>query len=112
MPDKNNIEKQFNMAAEEYDVDRRRSIPCYDDFYINTTELIAADIDAPERIIDLGAGTGLLSEHWYRHFPDAEYILTDIALWQERRKLDRECSAGQEINMLRKSGSSAVECVY
>lgn len=209
------IERQFNLIAEEYDVNRRKFIPCFDDFYRVTTEFITSNIDAPVRVIDLGAGTGLLTYFWYQRYPDAEYVLVDIAdemlqvarkrfrgienisyraenyidklpegdfdtvisalsihhledgekaglfsklydalpagglfvnydqfcaeqaemsewfdscwesslpargltdkdmeLWRERRKLDRECSAGQEMDMLRKCGFKVVQCVY
>lgn len=209
------IEKQFNLIAEEYDRNRRKFIPCFDDYYESTTKFIAANIPEPKRILDLGAGTGLLSYFWYKHFPRSEYVLTDIAgdmlnvarrrfsgienvsfeiidhskelpngsfdviisalsihhlenedkqnlfarisdilpkgglfvnydqfcagqpkmdkwfdnywenelynsglsehdieLWKERRKLDRECSAEQETEMLYKCGFSAVKCVY
>jgi len=73
------IEKQFNQIAHEYDRKRRKFIPCFDDFYISSTNFISSNIDAPRRIIDLGAGTGLLSYFWYQHYPTAEYILIDIA---------------------------------
>ncbi|MDE6501401.1 MAG: class I SAM-dependent methyltransferase [Ruminococcus sp.] len=210
-----NIENQFNAIAEEYDVNRRKFIPCFDDFYKNTTEFIVSNIKKPKHIIDLGAGTGLLSYYWYKHFPDSDYVLVDIAddmlnvarkrfhginnvscqvsdyteslldipfdtvisalsihhlentqkqdlflklyktlptgsifvnydqfcagspemniwydrywenqisesgltkrdieLWQERRKLDRECSVEQETDMLEKSGFKSVKCIY
>nr|MDE5884710.1 class I SAM-dependent methyltransferase [Oscillospiraceae bacterium] len=74
-----NIESQFNLIAEEYDVNRRKFIPCFDDYYQNTTAFIASNMQAPERIIDLGSGTGLLAYYWYQHFPDSEYLLVDIA---------------------------------
>lgn len=209
------IKTQFNLVAEEYDANRRKFIPCFDDYYENTTRFIAAGIDEPKRILDLGAGTGLLSYYWYRHFPKAEYVLVDvseemlkiarrrfggiatvdfqvadyadalpkgyfdvivsalsvhhlendgkkklfarvyekladgglfvnydqfcagqpeldgwfdsywesqlsrsglsahdIALWKERRKLDRECSVEQETEMLRACNFMAVKCVY
>lgn len=209
------IEKQFNQIAHEYDSNRKKFIPCFDDFYINSTDFILSNIDIPKRIVDLGAGTGLLSYFWYKHCPTAEYILVDIAdkmlnvarkrfegvknvsyqikdytkelpsvgfdtvisalsihhledndkiklftkiydslpsgglfvnydqfcaghskmnewfdsywenqlyhsgltkndieLWKERRKLDRECSAMQEVDMLRKCNFDSVECVY
>lgn len=209
------IEKQFNLIAEEYDCNRRKFIPCFDDFYRNTTEFIVSNIEEPKRIVDLGAGTGLLTCFWYQKCPDAEYVLVDIAdemlnvarkrfqdienisyrvenymqklpdtvfdtvisalsihhledrdkvglfariydslpkgglfvnydqfcaeqekmdgwfnfyweshladsgltdkdieLWKERRKLDRECSARQEEDMLRTCGFGAVQCVY
>lgn len=210
-----NIEEQFNIIAREYDSNRRKFIPCFDDYYVNTTKFITANIKQPERILDLGAGTGLLSYYWYQIFPKAEYVLVDIAdemlnvakerfagldnvscitmdyskelpngrfdviasalsihhlenddkaglftriyealpagglfvnydqfcagsrnmdvwydsywemqlgtsgltdrdieRWKERRKLDRECSAEEELNMLHKSGFKEVKCVY
>ena len=209
------IKTQFNLVAEEYDANRRKFIPCFDDYYEGTTRFIAAGIREPKRILDLGAGRGLLTYFWYRHFPKAEYVLVDvsdemlkiarrrfsgiatvdfqiadyadalpegdfdvivsalsihhleddgkknlfarvyeklpdgglfvnydqfcagqpdldkwfdsywenqlshsglsahdIALWKERRKLDRECSVEQEIEMLRECRFKAVKCVY
>ena len=73
------IEKQFNMIAEEYDGNRRKFIPCFDDFYEGTTKFIVSNINIPKRIIDLGAGTGLLTYFWYQQCPDSEYVLVDIA---------------------------------
>lgn len=74
-----NISEQFNLIAKEYDINRKRFIPCFDDYYINTTNFLAANINPPQKILDLGAGTGLLSAFWLQHFPKAEYILVDIA---------------------------------
>ena len=74
-----NIENQFNLIAAEYDSNRRKFIPCFDDFYRNTTKFIVSNIDTPKRIIDLGAGTGLLTYYWYQQYPDSEYVLVDIA---------------------------------
>ena len=73
------IEKQFNMIAEEYDGNRRKFIPCFDDFYEGTTKFIVSNINIPKRIIDLGAGTGLLTYFWYQQCSDSEYVLVDIA---------------------------------
>ena len=73
------IQEQFNKIAREYDVNRRKFIPCFDEFYLKTTASITSNINAPNRVIDLGAGTGLLTSYWYQHFPSAEYILVDIA---------------------------------
>lgn len=73
------IEEQFNLIAKEYDQNRRKFIPCFEDFYQNTTQFILANIDTPKRVVDLGAGTGLLTSFWYQGCPDAEYILVDMA---------------------------------
>ncbi len=210
-----NVKEQFNLVAREYDANRKKFIPCFNDYYENTTRFIVSNIEKPKRVLDLGAGTGLLSYFWYRECPFAEYVLVDIAdemlnvarkrfdgidnvsyqvmdyskelpsgdfdviasalsihhlddadkqklfakiydklpsgglfvnydqfcgeqaeisewvnsywesqlatsgltahdieLWRERQKLDRECSVGEEIKMLRDSGFKIVECVY
>lgn len=73
------IAQQFNLIAEEYDSNRRKFIPCFDDFYENTTKFIVSNIDKPKQIVDLGAGTGLLTYYWYRQCPNSEYVLVDIA---------------------------------
>ena len=73
------IEKQFNLIANEYDINRKKFIPCFNDFYQSTTEFITSNIAKPKRILDLGAGTGLLSYFWFQHFPESEYVLIDIA---------------------------------
>ena len=73
------IERQFNLVAKEYDSNRRKFIPCFDSFYKNTTEFITSNIEEPEQIVDLGAGTGLLTYFWYQQFPGSKYMLVDIA---------------------------------
>ena len=86
------VEQQFNLIAAEYDANRRKFIPCFDDFYQSTTELLAGNLPAPQRVLDLGAGTGLLAYFWYQHFPAAEYLLVDIA--DEVLKVARQRFAG------------------
>ncbi|MDE6276471.1 MAG: class I SAM-dependent methyltransferase [Clostridia bacterium] len=75
----NDIEEQFNKVAKEYDVNRKKFIPCFEVFYDGTTKFIASNIVDPKTIVDLGAGTGLLSSYWYRYFPKSNYILVDVA---------------------------------
>lgn len=210
------IQEQFNSVAKEYDENRRKFISCFDDYYFSTTDFIAKSLErVPEKIVDLGAGTGLLTAAWFKYFPNAKYTLVDIAeemlnvakkrfdgiknvnyeirdyaknfqdekadlvisalsihhledtdkqclfksvyenlnaggvfanydqfraenaemdakierywieeikssgisdkeyeKWQERKKLDRECSVAEEIQWLKTAGFSSVECVY
>lgn len=73
------IQKQFNLVANEYDQNRRTFLPCFDDFYISTTNFIAYNIATPKRVLDLGAGTGLLSQFWIQHYPATKFVLVDIA---------------------------------
>lgn len=63
------IDEQFNLVAREYDADRRKFLPCFEAFYKDATDFIAHSIPVPHRVLDLGAGTGLLTIHWYSDFP-------------------------------------------
>jgi len=75
-----NIQEQFNLVAKEYDENRRKFIPCFDDYYAASTNFVAKTLDfEPKRIFDLGSGTGLLPSFWFKYFPNAEYVLCDIA---------------------------------
>src|SRR5689334_3709048 len=47
--------------ARTYDAERRRLVPCFDLFYGTAVELVTRTVPPGPRILDLGAGTGLLS---------------------------------------------------
>lgn len=34
-----NIQDQFNLIAKEYDENRRKFIPCFDDYYVSATDI-------------------------------------------------------------------------
>ncbi|MBQ5920008.1 MAG: class I SAM-dependent methyltransferase [Selenomonadaceae bacterium] len=88
----NILEEQFNKVAREYDANRRRFIPCFDDYYDEVTRFLLFNVKKPSRVLDLGAGTGLLAYHWYKYSPDTEYVLTDIA--EEMLAVGRQRFAG------------------
>ena len=70
------MSKIWNVS--EYDESRRRLIPCYDLFYATASELASRTIKVTSPIIlDLGAGTGLLSEFIMQKFPSASLHLLD-----------------------------------
>ena len=73
------LEKQFNLIAREYDNNRKKFIPCFEDYYKTTTHLILSNINSPKTVLDLGAGTRLLTYYWYKECHTAEYVLVDIA---------------------------------
>jgi tRNA (cmo5U34)-methyltransferase len=66
----------FDITAATYDADRARLIPCYTAFYRRATDLIAHDA---RNILDLGAGTGLLSAFVRQWYPKAHIILADLS---------------------------------
>ena len=64
--------------ASEYDISRRRLIPCYDLFYSTAAELAARSIkNSSATILDIGAGTGLLSEFVIQKVGSASLYLLD-----------------------------------
>ncbi len=70
----------FDRDAPDYDAARRRLVPCFDDFYGAALDAVAeADPGAAPRMLDLGAGTGLLSALLLRRFPDASLSLMDAS---------------------------------
>jgi tRNA (cmo5U34)-methyltransferase len=69
----------FDRSAAVYDRTRRQLIPCFDAFYGSVPGLIARAPDAELSILDLGAGTGLLSQQVAHAFPRARFLLVDVA---------------------------------
>jgi len=69
----------FDRAAASYDVGRRRLIPCFDEFYATALELVCEAAPPGARILDLGAGTGLLTALVADARPDADFTLTDLS---------------------------------
>ncbi len=79
------IQERFDRGAATYDRDRRRLIPCYDDFYAIPVEILPFHGDRELRVLDLGAGTGLLSAAVARRYPRALLTLVDISAEMLRR---------------------------
>ncbi|MDF2648194.1 MAG: methyltransferase [Paenibacillus sp.] len=72
------ITTKFNEIAERYDSQRRKLIPCFDDFYQTATSLVQVYHESP-RILDLGAGTGLFSSYVLSKHPNAKITLIDLS---------------------------------
>jgi len=77
--DINKIQEQFNSVAQKYDNQRRCFIPCFDDFYKSSISLLKYHKNDFKNVVDLGAGTGLLTKEVYELYPNAHYVLIDIA---------------------------------
>lgn len=88
------IKEVFDQAAQEYDQLRRKFIPRFDDFYGVALSLLprpqACGDTRPQPILELGAGTGLLSAMILETLPCAQLTLVDLApqmLEQARARL-------------------------
>lgn len=83
------IKALFDQAAQSYDQTRRRYIPCFDQFYGTVLALIPYPTTAEIRILDLGAGTGLLTALLANALPKAQFTLVDISAEMLARARDR-----------------------
>ncbi|MGZ4278415.1 MAG: class I SAM-dependent methyltransferase [Solirubrobacteraceae bacterium] len=85
----------FEAHAEGYDAERRRLLPCFDAFYAAAVEAVGLSGRPPGRVLDLGAGTGLLAGFVAQAFPAARLTLLDGAgamLAQARERLGERAS--------------------
>jgi len=72
------VKKIFDAGALQYDRNRQKVIPCFDDFYKTLIRLIPFSRDEKFTVLDLGAGTGLVTALVFNVFPKAEVSLLDI----------------------------------
>lgn len=75
----NKITTRFDHVAKNYDEQRRNFIPCFDDFYHTSISFLTQYRKNFQNILDLGAGTGLLTSFLYDHFPSSTYTLQDVS---------------------------------
>jgi tRNA (cmo5U34)-methyltransferase len=72
------VRKAFAADADSYDRARRKLVPCFDDFFRTARELLPFGGDDRFELLDLGAGTGLLSAMIAEAFPNARLTLFDL----------------------------------
>lgn len=93
------LQQAFDQASTEYDQLRRKFIPCFDDFYGVALSLLprptACGDERPIPMLELGAGTGLLSAMILEAIPCAHLTLVDLApqmLEQARQRLTAQAA--------------------
>lgn len=72
------IRKKFDDISLDYDRQRKQLIPCFEDFYGSAVSLIEPVSKSPA-VLDIGAGSGLLSSFLLYKFPNARFTLIDIS---------------------------------
>src|SRR5512137_2572654 len=72
------IRQAFNKFAQDYDSQREYIIPEMRQYYGAAVWAMETGVPEPE-ILDVGAGTGLLSAYLLEKFPDARLTLMDIS---------------------------------
>ncbi len=83
------IKSLFNQAAQNYDQSRRQLIPWFDDFYGTVLDVIPFEPNQSIQVLDLGAGTGLLTALVAEAFPTASLTLIDISAEMLKRAKER-----------------------
>lgn len=76
--DRVDIRTQFNKVSQRYDEQRRKLIPCFEDLYRIATTLAVLENDTPS-VLDLGAGTGLMSSFILQKYPKLKLTLIDLS---------------------------------
>ncbi len=79
MDTNNGVKSIFDKYAGQYNQSRRKLIPCFDDFYRVAIELIPFQYDQEIKVLDLGAGTGLLSSLVATTYQHADITLIDLS---------------------------------
>src|SRR5690348_4731732 len=76
-----NAGELFDRFAETYDAGRRMLIPPFDAFYGTAVEVTTLRLppDRPIRVLDIGAGTGMLTARLAAVRPDATFTLLDAS---------------------------------
>lgn len=75
---KNEVKETFNENAAHYDQQRKKLIPCFDDFYSIPVSIIETKTETPS-VLDIGAGTGLFSSFIKEKYPHASVTLIDLS---------------------------------
>jgi tRNA (cmo5U34)-methyltransferase len=79
----NAIGELFDIGAQGYDAVRRNLVPCFDGFYKGALDIIGdwagARAATPLDVLDLGAGTGLLSAMVMSRLGQARLHLMDVS---------------------------------
>jgi tRNA (cmo5U34)-methyltransferase len=88
----------FDRWVDTYDRDRRILVPSFDLFYGTAAEVAALGRTGPVRVLDLGAGTGLLAAALASALPDASFVLLDEAPAMLDRALTRLAPLGDRVS--------------
>ena len=73
------IDQAFNESFRYYDEWMMKALPNYGELFATATHLPTFSTNTPITVLDLGAGTGLFSMHILQRYPNAKFVLCDVA---------------------------------
>jgi len=73
------IDQAFDKTIDYYDDWMKLALPNFHDLFQTAKDIIPFSPDAVMDVLDLGAGTGLFSQHVLERFPQARFVLVDVA---------------------------------
>ncbi|MEI8131445.1 MAG: methyltransferase domain-containing protein [Leptolinea sp.] len=73
------IDQAFNAITATYDDWMQRALLGYADLFRTAVDIIPYPADRPIQVLDLGAGTGIFSQHVLAAYPLAKFVLVDVA---------------------------------
>jgi tRNA (cmo5U34)-methyltransferase len=76
---KRTVEQAFSEAAPEYDTWVKQALPTYDELFSIAVEIIPCGYAKVIEVADLGAGSGLFSQHVQANYPKANFTLVDAS---------------------------------
>ncbi len=94
------LKNAFDSGARTYDNARRKLIPCFDDLYRAAIDALPFGHDAEFDVLDLGAGTGLLSALIAYSHPGARITLLDLSEEMLSRARERLEPGGERFRFV------------
>src|SRR5215831_3835481 len=92
------IHSLFDRTADTYDRARRRLIPCFDELYRAAVDALPFKREDDISVLDLGAGTGLLSAFVAYAYPRARITMVDAAEQMLVQARERFALGGDRFN--------------
>lgn len=107
------LKRAFDLSADTYDRARRRLIPCFDEFYRAAVDALPFAADQEIDVLDLGAGTGMLSAFVAFSFPRARITLVDLSDEMLQKARERFRPGGARFRFIaRDYAESPIEAEY
>jgi tRNA (cmo5U34)-methyltransferase len=89
------VEQAFNNSAEHYDAWVHKALPGFDELFATALRAISFPTNQPIRVLDLGAG--LFSSFVQQKYPQARFILVDLAEQMLRIASERFQACGERF---------------